>query len=125
MVQLKKKWGFKNCNYLNCNCLSFLLHAQRSLVRALRMESANVIGPSRLFTTLAPRVGFPGDSIAHVNVAEGHVGAAEAKINNAATLTGLPGSFFTKSTQLALRSMEVVDEECFLRYRVLHSNPVA
>lgn len=37
----------------------------------------------------------------------------------APTLTGPAGPYLPRSTRLALRSMEVVDDECFLRYRVL------
>jgi len=36
----------------------------------------------------------------------------------APTLTGLPGDFLLQSTEARLRSMEVVDGECFLRFRV-------
>jgi riboflavin-specific deaminase-like protein len=36
----------------------------------------------------------------------------------APTLTGVAGDFLPKSTPLRLRSMEVVEGECFLRYRV-------
>lgn len=36
----------------------------------------------------------------------------------APTLTGLAGDFLPRSTELRLRSMEVVDGECFLRYKV-------
>jgi riboflavin biosynthesis pyrimidine reductase len=35
------------------------------------------------------------------------------------TLTGVAGAFLPKSTSLALRQMEVVDGECFLRYRIV------
>ena len=37
----------------------------------------------------------------------------------APTLTGLAGESFPESIKLSLREMEVVDGECFLRYRVL------
>jgi 5-amino-6-(5-phosphoribosylamino)uracil reductase len=36
----------------------------------------------------------------------------------APTLTGLAGDFLPRSAELRLRSMEVVDGECFLRYKV-------
>jgi riboflavin-specific deaminase-like protein len=36
----------------------------------------------------------------------------------APTLTGLPGHFLASSTPLRLRSMEIIDGECFLRFRV-------
>lgn len=36
----------------------------------------------------------------------------------APTLTGVAGDFLPHSTELRLRSMEVVDGECFLRYKV-------
>jgi riboflavin biosynthesis pyrimidine reductase len=36
---------------------------------------------------------------------------------NAPTLTGVAGPFLPKSTNLRLRSMEVIGDECFLRYR--------
>lgn len=36
----------------------------------------------------------------------------------APTLTGLAGDFLPRSTRCALREMEVVEGECFLRYRV-------
>ena len=36
----------------------------------------------------------------------------------APTLTGLPGDFLPRSTRCTLREMEVVEGECFLRYRV-------
>ncbi len=41
----------------------------------------------------------------------------------ALTLTGQPGVFFPVSTALRLSDMEVVDDECFLRYRVVRPNP--
>jgi len=37
----------------------------------------------------------------------------------APTVTGIAGDFLPRSTQLRLRSMEVVDGECFLRYKVV------
>jgi len=37
----------------------------------------------------------------------------------APTLTGIAASFLSRSTALRLRSMEVADGECFLRYRVV------
>ena len=37
----------------------------------------------------------------------------------APTLTGLPGDFLPHSTRCTLREMDVVEGECFLRYRVL------
>ena len=36
----------------------------------------------------------------------------------APTLTGLPGAFLPRSTRCTLREMKVVNDECFLRYRV-------
>ena len=39
------------------------------------------------------------------------------------TLTGVPGNFLPKSIELVLRSMEVMDGECFLRYRIRHPLP--
>ncbi|MDQ3623202.1 MAG: dihydrofolate reductase family protein [Verrucomicrobiota bacterium] len=39
--------------------------------------------------------------------------------SKAATLTGLAGAFLPKSIRCELKTMEVVDAECFLRYRVL------
>ena len=36
----------------------------------------------------------------------------------APTLTGIAGAFLPQSTNLHLKSMEVVEGECFLRYRV-------
>jgi riboflavin-specific deaminase-like protein len=36
----------------------------------------------------------------------------------APTLTGIADSFFPKSISLALKKMEVIDGECFLRYRI-------
>jgi len=50
-----------------------------------------------LHVTLAPRI-FGGEK--------------------APTLTGLTGEFLPRSSALRLRSMEVVEGECFLRYRV-------
>lgn len=41
----------------------------------------------------------------------------------APTLTGLPGDFLPKTTHCQLAKMEVIGEECFLRYRVRHSDP--
>ncbi|MES2571254.1 MAG: dihydrofolate reductase family protein [Verrucomicrobiota bacterium] len=37
----------------------------------------------------------------------------------AASLTGVAAGFLPKSTQLTLRKMEVIDDECFLQYRIL------
>lgn len=37
----------------------------------------------------------------------------------APTLTGVAGDFMCRSTALRLRSMELVDGECFLRYRII------
>ena len=39
---------------------------------------------------------------------------------NAPTLTGLAADFLPRSVALQLRAMEVIDDECFLRYRVVH-----
>ena len=50
-----------------------------------------------LHTTLCPRI-FGGEK--------------------APTLTGLPGTFFPASIPLTLKKMEVIDGECFLRYRI-------
>ena len=38
----------------------------------------------------------------------------------APTLTGLAGAFLPRSVALRLRAMEVIDDECFLRYRVAY-----
>ena len=38
----------------------------------------------------------------------------------APTLTGIPGDFLPASVPLALKKMEVIDGECFLRYRIVH-----
>ena len=38
----------------------------------------------------------------------------------APTLTGLSGDFLPRSTTCALRAMEILDGECFLRYRLKH-----
>jgi 5-amino-6-(5-phosphoribosylamino)uracil reductase len=40
----------------------------------------------------------------------------------APTLTGPAGAFLPHSTRCTLREMEVIDDECFLRYRVLRSS---
>jgi riboflavin-specific deaminase-like protein len=41
----------------------------------------------------------------------------------APTLTGLPGDFLPETTHWQLAKMAVIGEECFLRYRVQHSDP--
>ena len=39
---------------------------------------------------------------------------------DAPTLTGCPGAFLPEAVECRLEAMEVVGEECFARYRVLH-----
>ena len=38
---------------------------------------------------------------------------------NAPTITGMAGEFLPRTTQCALREMKVVEDECYLRYRLL------
>ncbi len=42
----------------------------------------------------------------------------------AATLTGFPGHFLPRSVTCSLQAMEVIEGECFLRYRVLKRGPI-
>ncbi len=51
----------------------------------------------------------------HLTLAPRIFGGREAP-----TLTGIAGDFLPKSTRCTLREMEVVDGECFLRYRVMN-----
>ena len=38
----------------------------------------------------------------------------------APTITGIPGEFLPRTTPCVLREMKVIEDECYLRYRVLH-----
>lgn len=51
----------------------------------------------------------------HVTVCPRVFGGAKAP-----TLTGIAGGFLPRSASLELREMDVIDDECFLRYRVAH-----
>jgi riboflavin-specific deaminase-like protein len=53
----------------------------------------------------------------HVTLAPRIFGGVKAP-----TLTGLAGEYLSRSTHLRLREMEVIEDECFLRYRAMRKS---
>jgi len=106
---------------LLCSADLYLSHGTVNLVdmmqvlrRHLGVKRLVCEGGARVFRALL-EAGLVDEL--HVTVCPRVFGGAKAP-----TLTGLAGDFLPQSTSLELQEMDVIDDECFLRYRVAHGS---